>query len=118
MIQITRRKIFLPVGYTRNQLQVVSKDEKPPPLSVVRGNPEYWRIQKIVEKVGDKYKVLWRAGDTTIETRDKLVEDVPRMLKEFEAGLTPVVKPISKVLKAKPVIQSTTTRSLRSNTKL
>ena len=114
-------KDFKPVGYTRNQLQLVSKYEKPPPISVIRGNPEYWRIQKIVEKVGDKYKVLWKAGDTTIETRKKLEEDVPRMLKEFEDKLKPIVVPKVKPIPKKsttPVVTNQRVLRPRSTTKL
>lgn len=82
---------FEPVGYTRNQLQVVPSDEQPPPLSVIRGEVKNWKIKKIIGKKGKgnniKYNVLWVAGDTSWESRKKLLEDVPQMVQKYEDNL-------------------------------
>lgn len=82
-----------PVAYTRNQLQIVGEKENPPPKSVIRGEPKYYKIHEILEKKGNTFKIKWKDGDITNEPRSMLEEDVPQMLKEFEDKLKPVVKP-------------------------
>lgn len=72
------------VAYTRNQLQVVNKDEKMPPKSVLRK----LIIDKILDKVKIKnlvnYVVQWNDGTTSNETRKNLLIQVPELVKEFE----------------------------------
>jgi hypothetical protein len=79
------------VAYTKNQLQVVSSKEKQPPKTVLRTHI----IQKILEKVKHKglihYKVEWNDGDTTLEPRKKLIEEVPAEVERFEKSLKQVV---------------------------
>lgn len=98
-------KDFEPVAYTRNQLQIVSADEKPPSMDVIRGKPDLWAIQTIVRKLDNgKYLVKWKAGDGTQETRERLEEDVPDMLKEFDREHNPKPPVITRTLKTKKVI--------------
>lgn len=80
------------VAYTKNQLQVIPTEEKLPHPSVIRGKATHYIVEKIIgkKKVKGKieYKVKWRGfpeSDATYEPREKLLEDVPNVVKEFEA---------------------------------
>jgi hypothetical protein len=73
------------VAYTKNQLQVVSKDEKLPSEKILHK----FIIEKIIKKVKLKNKIYfeikWANHEkTTIEPRTTLIKDVPDLVKEFE----------------------------------
>ena len=67
--------------YTKNQLQIVNKDEK---LPVARK----FVIDKIIEKFykGKRpfFKVKWSDGSETEEPRAKLIKDVKELVLNFE----------------------------------
>ncbi|GBC18641.2 chromobox protein homolog 5-like [Rhizophagus irregularis DAOM 181602=DAOM 197198] len=77
-------------AYTRKELQVVLINEKPPPDSVIRGQPERFVPEQIlrhrIRKGQDQYLVKWeRYPDTeaTWEPADRLKEDVPDLIHKF-----------------------------------
>ncbi|GET53380.1 DDE-type integrase/transposase/recombinase [Rhizophagus irregularis DAOM 181602=DAOM 197198] len=77
-------------AYTRKELQVVPINEKPPPDSVIRGQPERFVPEQIlrhrIRKGQDQYLVKWeRYPDTeaTWEPADQLKEDVPDLIRKF-----------------------------------
>ncbi|GET50873.1 DDE-type integrase/transposase/recombinase [Rhizophagus irregularis DAOM 181602=DAOM 197198] len=77
-------------AYTRKKLQVVPINEKPPPDSVIRGQPERFVPEQIlrhrIRKGQDQYLVKWeRYPDTeaTWEPADRLKEDVPDLIRKF-----------------------------------
>ncbi|GET50462.1 DDE-type integrase/transposase/recombinase [Rhizophagus irregularis DAOM 181602=DAOM 197198] len=77
-------------AYTRKELQVVPINEKPPPDSVIRGQPERFVPEQILQhrirKGQDQYLVKWeRYPDTeaTWEPADRLKEDVPDLIRKF-----------------------------------
>ncbi len=87
-------KIDQTVAYTKNQLQVVPKDEEAPHPSVIRGHPDTYVVQKILDKKKFNgriyYKVKWKGypeSEATWEPRTRLIEDVPILVKEFENRL-------------------------------
>ena len=67
--------------YTRNQLQIVNKDEK---LPMARK----FIIDKIIEKFYKAkrpyFKVKWSDGSETEEPRAKLIRDVKELVLNFE----------------------------------
>lgn len=60
-------------AYTRNQLQIVQKDEQEPPKTVIRGEPTQYVVKAITEKkkIGNRtyYKCVWKGfvGEDTFE---------------------------------------------------
>ena len=77
-------------AYTRKELQVVPENERPPPDSVIRGQPERFIPERIlrhrIRKGQDQYLVKWeRYPDTeaTWEPADRLEEDVPDLIRKF-----------------------------------
>tara|TARA_R110000851_G_scaffold80329_1_gene176824 strand:- start:1339 stop:2499 length:1161 start_codon:yes stop_codon:yes gene_type:complete len=76
------------VGYTRKQLQIVSDNEKQPAI----GSQKKFVVDKLLERKKIKgrvyFKVKWEDGDITENLRSELFEDVPDMIKEFEANLS------------------------------
>ncbi len=85
---VGRHKIE-PVGYTKNQLQVVTKDEQYPTEEVIRGKPKTYIVQELIRKTRIKgkiyYEVRWRGfQQTTLEPRSVLLKDVPDIVKKFE----------------------------------
>ncbi|GBC22079.2 DDE-type integrase/transposase/recombinase [Rhizophagus irregularis DAOM 181602=DAOM 197198] len=77
-------------AYTRKELQVVPINEKPPPDSVIRGQPERFVPEQIlrhrIRKGQDQYLVKWeRYPDTeaTWEPADRLKEYVPDLIRKF-----------------------------------
>ena len=80
------------VAYTKNQLQVVPKNEKPPPPSVIRGKPTTYVVNKLHDKKKIKnqvyYLVEWKGypdkKDFTWERRANLLQDVPLVVYEYE----------------------------------
>lgn len=88
-------KIDQTVAYTKNQLQVVPKGERPPPTSVIRGKPNTYVVKKLHDKKKIKnqihYLVEWKGypdkKDFTWEKRANLLEDVPLEVYTFEKKL-------------------------------
>ncbi|GET52511.1 chromobox protein homolog 1-like isoform X1 [Rhizophagus irregularis DAOM 181602=DAOM 197198] len=77
-------------AYTRKELQVVPINEKPPPDSVIRGQPERFVPEQIlryrIRKGQDQYLVKWeRYPDTeaTWEPADQLKEDISDLIRKF-----------------------------------
>ncbi|CAB4445260.1 unnamed protein product [Rhizophagus irregularis] len=77
-------------AYTRKELQVVLENERPPPDSVIRGQPERFVPERIlrhrIRKGQDQYLVKWkRYPDTeaTWEPASRLEEDVPDLIHKF-----------------------------------
>ncbi|CAB4419721.1 unnamed protein product [Rhizophagus irregularis] len=77
-------------AYTRKELQVVPENERPPPDSVIRGQPERFVPEQIlrhrIRKGQDQYLVKWeRYPDTeaTWEPASRLEEDVPDLIRKF-----------------------------------
>lgn len=79
-------------AYTKNQLQVISKNEIQPNSSAIRPiNKNEYVVEKIVDKKKQKgkifYLVKWKgysSEENTWEPRTVLMEDVPHRVKEFE----------------------------------
>lgn len=74
--------------YTRGQLQIASDNEKLPPASV----QEKFIIEKIVKQIKKAgkifYEVKWKGyNKTSEEPREKLMEDAPQLVEEFEKSL-------------------------------
>jgi len=83
-------KIDTTAAYTKGQLQVVN-DEEAPNLKVIRGKPNTYIAQRLVDKkkMNNKiyYRVRWKGyppDQDTWETRKALIEDVPLLVKEYE----------------------------------
>lgn len=84
-----------PIGYTKNQLQVVPKDEEYPSYELIR-NPEkvtQFRVEKIVDskKVRGKlqYKIRWAGyppDQDTWEDAKKIKEDVPHIVEDWDSN--------------------------------
>lgn len=81
------------VRYTRNQLQVVSENEKSPLAEkVIQGKPTQYNVFKIRDKrtLNRKiqYQVQWKGypkeKDWTWENRSDLIIDIPSLIKEYE----------------------------------
>ncbi|GET61001.1 chromobox protein homolog 5-like [Rhizophagus irregularis DAOM 181602=DAOM 197198] len=77
-------------AYTRKELQVVPINEKPPPDSVIRGQPERFVPEQIlrhrIRKGQDQYLVKWECypdTEATWEPADRLKEDVPDLIRKF-----------------------------------
>ncbi|GBC39593.1 chromobox protein homolog 5-like [Rhizophagus irregularis DAOM 181602=DAOM 197198] len=77
-------------AYTRKELQVVPENERPPPNSVIRGQPERFVPERIlrhhIRKGQDQYLVKWeRYSDTeaTWEPASRLEENVPDLIRKF-----------------------------------
>ncbi|CAB4439288.1 unnamed protein product [Rhizophagus irregularis] len=77
-------------AYTRKELQVVPTNEKPPPDSVIRGQPKRYVPERIlrhcVRKGQHQYLVKWKRyldTEATWEPADQLEEDVPNLVLKF-----------------------------------
>lgn len=84
------RKIT-PIAYTKNQLNVVGKNEKLPDVKLIRKEPKQWIVEKIVgkKKLKNKiyFKVRWKGfqeKDDTFEPRATLIKEIPELVAEFE----------------------------------
>lgn len=79
-----------PIGYTKNQLQVVDeKEELPPGEKVIRGTPTTYYVEKILAKKKEKnkiyYSVKWKGfKEPTWEPRTSIFKQVPEMIKEYD----------------------------------
>lgn len=76
------------VAYTKNQLQVVKKNEKQPSSKAHKK----WIVEEILGKIEKKnqpikYKVKWSDGSTTEEPREQLLVDIPMMVNHYEEQL-------------------------------
>ncbi|GBB92998.1 hypothetical protein RclHR1_20990002 [Rhizophagus clarus] len=74
-------------AYTRKELQVIPINEKPPPDLVIRGQPERYVSEKILNHRTRKgqlqYLVKWERypeDESTWEPADRLQEDVPNLV--------------------------------------
>lgn len=83
-----------PVAYTKNQLQIIPKDEQYPRNDVVQNDVQEYAVDKIVDRVKDGrviwLKVKWRGyplSEATWERRSTLIEDIPEKVREFEESL-------------------------------
>jgi hypothetical protein len=72
------------VAYTRNQLQVVLSNEKQPTTKKHKREIILKILKRIKKGKLISFKVLWKSGNTTIEPRSNLMEDVPGLIEEFE----------------------------------
>ena len=77
-------------AYTRKQLQLVPDNENPPPDSVIRGKPERYIPEKILQQRTRKgrlqYLIKWERypeSEATWEPADKFQEDVPKLVNEY-----------------------------------
>ncbi len=83
---------FEAVTYTRNQLQMINKDEQyPEGEKVIRGKPETYIIEEIVGKTRVKgkifYKIKWRGfKKETLEPRSELIKDQKQLILDYEKG--------------------------------
>lgn len=85
-----------PVGYTKNQLQVIEENEKWPSPKVIRGKPTSGVPEKIMGKKTEKrriyYHIKWRSGMITWEPATVFRVDKPQMVAEYEAALKQIKK--------------------------
>jgi hypothetical protein len=77
-------------AYTRKNLQVVPDNERPPPDSVIRGQPKRYVPEKILKtrtrKGRKEYLVKWKRypeDKATWEPANQLEEDTPNLISEF-----------------------------------
>jgi len=80
------------VKYTKNQLQVIPKNEQYPDPSYIRGKPATFIIEKILSKKKIKGKwyleIKWKSyKDSTMEPYKTIKEDQPEMVEQFEQEL-------------------------------
>ena len=86
------------VLYTKNQLQVIPKNEKVPNEKYLRGTKNDGVTKYIVEKIIDRkkekgkiyYLVKWKGfknDKNSWEPRTNLIKDVPEIIKEYEQTL-------------------------------
>lgn len=95
------------VVYTKNQLQVVKKDEQKPGKEAQRK----FEVSKIVDKEKQKgrihYKVRWKGYGPEWDRwlpRSQVVKEIPDIMKEFEVKpKQTVLKPAKKLPKKKDV---------------
>lgn len=80
------------VARTKQQLNIVPKDEKPPNIKYIRGNPEHYIINAIVDrkkiKKGFEYKINWKGyphSEDSWISEDQLnrTEDLKQMKNDF-----------------------------------
>ncbi len=79
-----------PVAYTKNQLQVIPKNELKPDRNVIRN--EKYEVEKLLsrKKIKNKiyYKVLWKnypLSQATYEPRSELNKFIPQMIAQYES---------------------------------
>lgn len=84
---------FEKIGYSRNELQVISKNETHyKGRDIIAGKPKTFIVDQILGKKKIKNKVYYKVSwvgyddpkDQTYELRSKLLEDVPDVVKEYE----------------------------------
>lgn len=81
------------VSYTKNQLQVIPKNEKAPTEKDIMGQKENkiakWHVKELLERKKIKgriyFKVSWKGyKKTTYEPRTNLIKDIPNVVLSFE----------------------------------
>jgi len=88
---VSEKKLSM-VAYTKNQLQVIPKNEQIPINTVIRGKPATYKVQEIVgrKKIDGKvhYQIHWVGFDDpkdyTWQARSILIEDVPDLVNAYE----------------------------------
>ena len=81
-------------AYTKKQLQVVGNNERPPPDTVVRGNPRYYiperilnqRVRRVRGRNRLEYLIKWKhypEDKSTWEPADNIQEDAPGLINIF-----------------------------------
>lgn len=80
------------VSYTRNQLQIVPKDEQAPDTSVIRGKPTTYIIEKILnkKKIKNKWHLLIKYKafkDPSWQPYNIIKQDAPLLVQKFEQQL-------------------------------
>ena len=81
-----------PVGYTKNQLQLIGKNETLPDVKLIRGKPKQWIVEKLLDRKKIKNKihflVKWTGFDDpkeqTWELRATLNKEVGALVKDYE----------------------------------
>jgi hypothetical protein len=83
--------VDITAAYTKKQLQVVPDDEEAPPPSVIRGKPETYVAEKILDKKKEKnriyYLVKWKGypkSQATWEPNARLKDEAPKLITQFE----------------------------------
>jgi hypothetical protein len=82
---------ILPVAYTRNQLQIIPPDEQYPDKKVIRGTPDTYVIEKLIDRRKHKgriqFLVKWAghpADDNSWEPRTEIKKVAPVYLEAYE----------------------------------
>jgi len=77
-------------AYTKNQLQVIPKNEQDPNPKVIRGKPETYVVEKLIDHKKERnviyYKVKWRGfpeDEATWEKKSYLMGIVPEMITKY-----------------------------------
>ena len=83
-----------PVGYTRNQLQLVSDNEIKPNKPILEVEEDRFEVESILDKKTEKrtiyYLIKWKGyskKEATWEKRSSLIEDIPQLINRFEKKL-------------------------------
>ena len=83
-----------PVGYTRNQLQLVSDTEVKPNKPILEVDEDRFEVESILDKKTEKrtiyYLIKWKGyskKEATWEKRSSLIEDIPQLINRFEKKL-------------------------------
>ena len=88
--EVGRRKLE-PVGYTKNQLQVIPKDEQMPSSELIHKSKKKDVVVAILEKKKIKnkwmYKIQWASGDETYEPIKNIQKDVPTIAENYENSI-------------------------------
>jgi hypothetical protein len=88
---VGKRKIE-PVGYTKNQLQVIPKNERTPDSSLIHESKRKHVVEKILSKSKIKnkwmYLIKWEdSKEPTYEPVKNITQDVPDIAAKFESSL-------------------------------
>ena len=82
------RRHIEPVGYTKNQLQVIHEHEQQPSADLIHASKKKDVVVAILEKKKIKnkwvYLIQWANGDKTYEPIKNIKEDVPAIVEKFE----------------------------------
>ena len=83
-----------PVGYTRNQLQLVSDNEVTPSKPILEVDSDRMEVQSILDKKTVKktvyYLIKWKdlpKNEASWEKESSLIEDIPQMIARFNKKL-------------------------------
>ena len=89
-----------PIAYTKNELQVIPKNEEAPPADkVIRGKPTQYIINKIIDdkiiKGKRHYLIRWKghtSKDDTWEPASNIAKDSPKAVQEYAETLKLILK--------------------------